>query len=657
MRRFLYQNIFCLLLLWLCIGIAAEWYCGLGYLGAAIALLSGCILLFISALRHTTGRWHRAVTDTTTGAERARTYGAGLVLISIGIAVTTSHLPSATNAEISAGKLCSGVVKEIRATPYGTRMEVQLTAVSTQDEKQTPIRNVDVYLTADSAALHPGDMIAWRNRLTPIAATGNRQDDVWPEVLRLQGVLYRQHILPPDYQIVDSKRSFSVAMAEARARHRKLLANSRLNEPAAALTTAIITGDRQALSTSTMEDFRLTGLSHILALSGLHIGMSASLLLFALMPLHLLRRIGIHKARWVIASVLLWGYAAYTGLSAPVVRACIMSTALLLGATAERPYRAGNTLAVAALVVLLCDPLQLFQAGFQLSFLITALILAAIRRINVDFKGRKRLLLNVCRTLLLALAAMIGSWLLTAYHFHTLSVGSLPWNLLVSMVLPVYFIAAVLYSLMLSTGCDPLWAAAVVDGLAEAVLWCGNHPEASIPVWLNGVAALTLGIALAAFMTWLHIHRRKWLIASATAFVIAVGCVVYLPSGKPKDGFIVQDYAVRHTGTLRLNPIRIYADGRDSLLLLPDDTTMLLTIHGQRLLLLNSPRLPACNVDCKLLLVGAGYTYTPDLTHISPDTILLLPDYATAQWLDTTLAMPPVLSLRDNGPYPSFRAM
>lgn len=606
------------------------------------------------------GGWKSAAAGTEKVAERIHEFAIALIFIAIGITVTAFRQPSATTGEIRNHAWCAGIVKDTRPGAAGTRMEVRLSVLAGPDGRETQVRNVDVHLTADSSAARPGDVIVWRNRLAPVTATGNRQGDVWPEILRMQGVLYRQHLSPSDYQVTGTVKSLDVIMAGVRDDQRALLENSRLSDAAAALTAAIITGDRQALPSSTMEDFRLTGLSHILALSGLHIGMLASLLLFMLLPLHLLPGHSAHKFRRVIAALLLWGYAIFTGSGAPVVRACVMTTVLFLAGAAERPYRSGNALAAAALVVLLSDPLQLFQPGFQLSFLITALILAAVRPMNGDSRGRNCRVLDMFRRLSLVVTAMIGSWLLTAFHFHSLPLGSLPWNLLVSMVLPAYFIAAVLYGIMLATGCDPLWAATVVDGLAKAVLWCGNHPEASIPVWLNGFAALAAGMALAAFTVWLHIHRRKWLTASAAALVTAVWCVIFLPSGKPADGFIVLDHTVRHTDSQHLNAIRIYADGRDSLLLLPRDTTMMFDIHGQRLLLLDSPRLPADTVDCRLLLVGAGFDGTPDLTHIRPDTILLLPGiprYAAGQWPGTTLAPPPVLDLGDNGPYPSFRAM
>ncbi len=657
MRRYIYRNIFCLLVLWLSIGIMIEWYSGASYIYAGIAAACGCMLLFTAARLRSKRGWPNAVIASGNTVERMQTLALCMMFIAGGMAVTALHRPSVNTEEIRSYRWCRGVVEGVYTGAGYTRMEVQLSALADGVKTLKTVRNVTVCLTADSSVATPGDVIVWCNRLSPITADRNKQDDVWPAILRLHGVLYRQHLYPAEYRIISHRTPLAAAMAAARDRQRGLLENSRLSEPAASLTAAIITGDRQALSTSTMTEFRLTGLSHILALSGMHIGILASLLLLASAPLHLAPRVGTHKVRWIIVAALLWGYALFTGMSASVVRACIMATTLFLAGIAERPYRSGNALALAALAVLLSDPLQLFQAGFQLSFFITALILAAIRPANEAFTTRKGRWPGICRTLSLALAAMAGSSLLTAFHFHTLPLGAFPWNLIVSLIMPAYFVAALLYSLMLNVGCDPQWGATVVNTLADAVLWCGNHPQASVSVWINGFAAITAGMALTGFMVWTHVRRRKWLMIATSSLAAAVVCVLFLPSGKPKDGFIVQDYAASRPGGAAHNAIRIYDAGRDSLLLLPDDTTLLLTIHGQRLLLLDSPRLPHDTIYCNLLLVGDGFPGVPAMNRIHADTVLLLPylpRYATDFWTDTTRPLPPVVNLRTFGPYPVF---
>lgn len=627
-------------------------YSGASLMVSAIVGACGCLALVIAGRARSARGWSAAISETPDIPSRIQIYAFALLFIAAGMAVTAFHRPSANTQESDNYAWCYGVVDDTRPTPTGTRMEVRLSAIGSVYRQQQPIRNIKAFLTSDSAVAQPGDCIVWRNRLIPIVADGNRQDDIWPAILRNQGILYRQHLSAQECQVTGHDRSLAHAMTQARSRQRSLLERSRLSEPAAALTSAIITGDRQPLAASIMDNFRLTGLSHILALSGLHIGILASLMLVILTPVNLLPGHSAHKARWIAATILLWAYALFTGLGASVVRACVMATVLFLAIAAERPYRPGNALGLAAFIILLFDPMQLFQAGFQLSFLITALILATLQPLGQRPVYRKHRVFRICRHLLLTVIAMIGSWLLTAFYFHSLPLGSLPWNLLASIILPIYFIAAVLYSLVLYTGCDPSWMAAIVDSSASAVIWCGNHPEASVPVWLNGYAALGGCAALASLVIWLHVRSRKWLAASATALAVAAGCVLLIPSGKPKDGFIVQNYAIQRAGSPPRAAIRVYADGRDSLMELPSDTTLLLLIHNRRLLLLDSQRVPADNVQCHLLLIGPGFGDRRVPAHVSCDTILLLPTvYPSATRRRGKTAL---VNLREYGPYPSF---
>ena len=133
-------------------------------------------------------------------------------------------------------------------------------------------------------------------------------------------------------------------------------------EPAhAALMAGLLLGDRGGIGDEVLEDFRDAGIMHILAVSGLHAGI---ILLIVFMPLERLR----YPLRAAIALLVLWSFAAMTGLAPPVVRAALMSTLFLGGVVLQRRSDPVNALAAAALIILLLDPLALFGLSFQLSF-------------------------------------------------------------------------------------------------------------------------------------------------------------------------------------------------------------------------------------------------------------------------------------------------
>jgi competence protein ComEC len=139
-----------------------------------------------------------------------------------------------------------------------------------------------------------------------------------------------------------------------------------------ALPTALITGDRSGLDASTRQDFAVSGLMHLLAISGLHV-LFVGLAAYGLLKSMLIRL----RFDWrfteavssAITLALLLIYSLMTGATPSVVRASIMAAVFLSSRPLFRTPNGLNSLGVAATVVLLLDPDSLFTAGFQLSFL------------------------------------------------------------------------------------------------------------------------------------------------------------------------------------------------------------------------------------------------------------------------------------------------
>jgi competence protein ComEC len=136
---------------------------------------------------------------------------------------------------------------------------------------------------------------------------------------------------------------------------------------------AVLLGDRSALDSDTIEKFRVTGLYHLLVISGLHVGLLALLagLLLRLTPL---------GESWRSALVLLFllGYCSLVEMRAPTVRATIMIAAYLVARFFYRQHAALNAVGLAALILLVVRPPWLFEAGFELSFAAALLIVGLV---------------------------------------------------------------------------------------------------------------------------------------------------------------------------------------------------------------------------------------------------------------------------------------
>ncbi len=146
------------------------------------------------------------------------------------------------------------------------------------------------------------------------------------------------------------------------------------------LLWAMTLGWKTALSGEVAEPFMRSGTMHVFAISGLHIALIAAILV------KLLRVLGVPRALCgVLIIPAIWLYTGLTGWQASAIRATIMSTVIIAGWSIKRPSDLVNSLAASGLLILLWDPQQLFQASFQLSFVVV-LSLAVVGPFLIQYR-------------------------------------------------------------------------------------------------------------------------------------------------------------------------------------------------------------------------------------------------------------------------------
>ncbi|TAN43481.1 MAG: DNA internalization-related competence protein ComEC/Rec2 [Nitrospirae bacterium] len=218
----------------------------------------------------------------------------------------------------------------------------------------------------------------------------------------------------------------------------------------AGLTASVTTGETSYLSDSLKEAFAVTGLAHILSISGTHFGLFSVVLygtfLFLLkrLPYDALQRFTLYIAPSQAAAILSLPFMAFylglSGASPPAVRSFIMIGLFLGGLLIGRKGAWLHSVAFAAFILLLFDPELIMNLSFQLSFIAVLFIGFALER-NKDEEDlpppspagpRGKALKFLKDSLMLTLAAMIGTAPLVAYHFHYLSLISPLANLIAS---------------------------------------------------------------------------------------------------------------------------------------------------------------------------------------------------------------------------------
>lgn len=246
-----------------------------------------------------------------------------------------------------------------------------------------------------------------------------------------------------------------------------LLMRSSLSDNACAFLVAIILGDDDWLSRDTRDTFSAAGLAHVLALSGLHVGIIIMMLGFMLLPLGL---VWDWRVRCGVIIAALWGYALLTGLSPSVTRAALMASMMCGGIILQRPYVSFNGMLVSALVILIVDPWQLWAPGFQLSYLAVGCILLLMPVIMPWLERLPRWIRWLPATAAMSAAAMLATAVLALYYFHIFPVYFLLANIPVALVLPVIMTAGILLMACEAMGFDPVWLCSSIDAMYGTML-------------------------------------------------------------------------------------------------------------------------------------------------------------------------------------------
>ncbi len=203
--------------------------------------------------------------------------------------------------------------------------------------------------------------------------------------------------------------------------------NSIHNAQTAGLLRGLILADRSNIDYKTKTEFVNSGVMHILAVSGLHVGYIVLIFIFVLGRFNII-------LRSLITIVGLIAFLLLTGMPASVFRAVVMAVVIIIAYMFNRSSNIYNSLALAAFVVLIFNPEELFNAGFQLSFLAVlsiAVIYPAIRKFIFALKIKAKILNYLFLFMGVSLSAQIGTLPLTLVYFGKLSLVSLFTNLFV----------------------------------------------------------------------------------------------------------------------------------------------------------------------------------------------------------------------------------
>lgn len=309
-------------------------------------------------------------------------------------------------------------------------------------------------------------------------------------------------------------------------------------EPEAGLIPALAVGDTSQMDPELSEDFRATGLVHLVVVSGYHL----SLVVGAVLTVALSLRAG-PRTRVVVGAVAVAGIVIVAGPQPSVLRAAVMAGMMLLALAAGRPRAVMPALATAVLVLILFDPDMAAQAGFALSVAAcTGLVLLAFRWARpLEHRGWPQ---PVALAVTIPVATQVAVTPLLTMFAGEVSLVSIPVNLLAALVAaPVVMLsvaAAVLASLWLPAG---EWCAQAAVIPTRWLVWLAET-GAAVPggrlQWPTGVWwGLLAALIIAVLIGLLQVRRlRRPLLAAAAAALLGAVPACLLTEGPP-SGWVV----------------------------------------------------------------------------------------------------------------------
>ncbi len=370
---------------------------------------------------------------------------------------------------------------------------------------------------------HPirlGDQITFFSKIKPFHNFNNPGGFDYKSFMTYKNIWASAYALGSQIQVKKDRPPGLTAslLNKARRSVEKLITNAAEGDSRAILS-ALVLGKRELLSPSLKTAFNRAGASHVLAISGLHIGIVASFAFFFFKHILGIWKPLLHRGwsrKWaaILTLIPVWGYGLLAGMSPSTQRAVIMVSVFLVSFLFERDQDLINTLATAALIVLIVYPPSLFSISFQLSFTAVLTIILGLSTTRWINRLPGSILPPLVSFTAVSFFAILGTTPLILHYFNQTAVFGLLTNLLVIPLIGFFVVPVSLFSVLVLLPTHPPMAAWGIKTASIGIQWAlsiiypiGEWPYSAIktvtPSILEMACAYTLIFGL------LYIIRQK----------------------------------------------------------------------------------------------------------------------------------------------------
>jgi len=378
------------------------------------------------------------------------------------------------------------------------KIEVEVIAVQKDSFIQNTIGNAILYLEKDTNAinLQYGDQIVVKSNWKAIDGPTNPAQFDYKKFLANSDIFHQQYLTNMHWKMFEKQKGFSVrATAFLWQKHLlDVLKSHHFEQQELAVSSALLLGYKDMLDRDTILTYSSSGAMHVLAVSGLHVGIIYLVLSSLLFFFDKIKYGNYMKAFLLVLA--LWAYAFLTGLSPSVLRAATMFSFVTIGSSLKRQTNIYNTLAASAFVLILYNPYIILKVGFQLSYLAVLGIVYLQPKLYNLYRTSNWLLDKIWVITTVSIAAQLATFPLGMYYFHQF---------------PNYFLLSNLFVIPLATfiinGGILLFVVSTIPIIPNYIAWVVNKMLLFLNFsveWVDSLPfSLTLGISISAFETLL----------------------------------------------------------------------------------------------------------------------------------------------------------
>jgi len=423
-------------------------------------------------------------------------------------------------------KLLENVVEK----PNSLKAEVEVLKCFVEEREISTIGKAIIYLERDSISqvLKYGDHILIHMDWEIVKGPTNPAQFNYKEFLKNKGIFHQSYLTNNKWTFKNENTGLQVKRFSLNLRKiaLNLLKKYNFSEEVLSVSSALLLGDKDLLDRETVLMYSSSGAMHVLAVSGLHVG-----IIFLAFSYFLFFLDKIKHGKYIKASILilvLWSYALFTGMSASVLRASTMFSFVIIGGVLKRKTNIYNTLTASAFLLLILNPLIIMQVGFQLSYIAVIGIVYLQPKIYKLFYLKNWLLDKIWIISSVSIAAQIATFPLGMYYFHQYPNYFLLSNL---FVIPLATIILNLSLIMFVTSFIPFVSEFLgtivrflVELLNKSVKWVDQLPYSlNLGIDISFIETLLIYIFLIIFLVSVVNKFFKYIQISIFILIVSMG--------------------------------------------------------------------------------------------------------------------------------------